>query len=298
MNETITKNKAWALGALAMWSVASMADTTAATGTPAAAVAQPATSVTAAVPAATGSTFYGLADVRPTVSVVGAANAMMENWLEAGVQINPNVRLTYVAIFDNSLNSGAVKNDFKFYNGILRLKVKNVLESDDKSTSLNLQARLFTPTDSAERDKGFITGTRTYATLSKKFSDSVSMTLTSAPQLNFYSKTGFGTSANKGLLEHMLLYEVTLKIYGPVSFSMPILLQSAQYQNYQAGAKRNGALVNNLWTWPELGYAINDNHTVGLSFRTDNLAAEDLSKLTIGDGIDKGVAQIFWTGTF
>ena len=176
--------------------------------------------------------------------------------------------------------------------------MKNILQSDDKTTALNFQARLYVPTDAAEREKGFITAARTYATLSKKFSDSLSMTLSEVPQVNIFTKAGLGTSANKALLENMVLYEVTVKILGPVSLYIPIALQSAQYQNYQVGAKKNGALVHSLWTWPELGYEINDNHTVGLSFRSGDLASADLSKLTIGDGLSKGAAQLFWTGTF
>jgi len=100
------------------------------------------------------------------------------------------------------------------------------------------------------------------------------------------------------LLEHMVILDASVKIIGPVSLYLPIILQTAQYQEYKAGAKRNGALVNTLWVWPELGVEVNDNHTVGLSYRSANLASENLAQLTLGSGLEKGVAQLYWTGTF
>jgi len=164
--------------------------------------------------------------------------------------------------------------------------------------ALNYQGRLFIPTDSDERDKGFLSSYRNYFTGTLKVSDALSLSASLAPQLTVYSKAGHGKSANKGLLENMVIVDATVKIIGPVSLYFPIILQTAKYQNFAAGAKRNDQLVHSLWIWPELGVDVVDNHTVGLSFRSASFGNDDLSGLALDKGINGGVAQLYYTGTF
>lgn len=251
-------------------------------------------SVTATAPTASAGKFYGMLDVRPSLSATGN-NSWMENAVEAGYSFNSNVRLSYLAAFDNNLaDSSRPGFGVKMWNGFARMRVKNILVSDDKSLSFNYQGRLYTPNDPDEQAKGHITSLRTYLTVKKVFSPTLTMSLSEVPILHAYSKDAQNNSANKSLYENMMILDATIQIAGPVSLYFPIVYNLANYRNVP-GAKRSGAQTSLIYIYPELDIALNSVHTVGISYYSANLVKDDLSALTLGDGLRGGVAQLFWT---
>ena len=251
-------------------------------------------SVTATAPAASQGKFYGMLDVRPSLSTTGN-NSFVENAVEAGYSFNSNVRLSYLAAFDNNIaDSSRPGFVVKMWNGFARMRVRNILVSDDKSLSLNYQGRIYTPNDPNEQAKGHITTLRNYLTVKKTFSPSFSMSLSEVPILHAYSKDAQNNSANKSLFENMMILDATITIAGPVSFYLPVVFNVANFRNVP-GAKKSGTQSSLLFIYPELGVAINDKHTVGLSYYSSNLVKADLSAFSLGDGLKDGVVQLFWT---
>lgn len=257
----------------------------------------PATSVTATAPTPAASNVFGMLDMRPSLTVTGS-NAYMENALEAGYKFSPNVQLTYLAAFDTNLADSTKQGlGLKMWNGFFRMRVRNLLQSDDKSLALSYQGRLYTPTDTDEQAKGYVTSLRTYLSLTKKISNNFSLGLHEIPVLHAYSKSGFNGRANRALFENRLMLDSTIQIIGPVSLYVPIIYSLSTYQNHIAGAVNNNATTSTIFIYPELGVELSANHSVGLSYYSGNLVKGDLSATTISAGLSDGVAQLFWTAT-
>jgi hypothetical protein len=163
------------------------------------------------------------------------------------------------------------------------------LATTDFGLSFSYEPRVYFATNSAKRDKGMITVVRNYLKFKQAIAPGMSITLSEIPIVHVYDSAGTAAGANP-TLENRVYLEYDYD-FGNFSFSFPIMLNSTKYRDFQVGAVNNNQTNHLLWIWPELDYNVSKNFTVGIAFRSDNLAQPDLKALTLKSGFENGVAQ-------
>lgn len=242
----------------------------------------------AAVPTAEGK-IYGLLDLRPSVSTKSGVLGS-ENTAEVGYQFNPNARLTFTQWWNTSKN---LSEGLYTHDGFLRMRVYNIIK--EGNFALNYQGRLFLPTYAARREAGFVAGLYTGLVATYKLSPTLTLSAASAPQFNHYTRAAHNGKISTGFQNTAMLnldVQFTPKLY----LSFPLYLISSR-ANTAAGVAGSGAWSHLLVIWPEIGYSLNSNHTIGLSYYSDALMNSKLSQFTLENGLSNGVLQAFWTIT-
>ncbi|MFM8268784.1 MAG: hypothetical protein ACKN9V_01235 [Pseudomonadota bacterium] len=250
---------------------------------------------------ATGTTspskMLGGVDVRPTVSLKGTDSFRFENSVELGYQFSPVFNLIYVQnfwtnLYNSSLAGGADGLGFIAQDGYLDWTRNQIFESKDKTLSLAYEGRLMVPTLGARREAGMITALRTYFILSKKLSESVSLTFLEIPIVHAFSQASHNGKANP-IVENRVGLQVSFNLSKDLSFSFP-LLWSATKMRVASGNKSSGAIENFVWINPELSYAVDSHYSLGMGYYdSSSLMSSDLSAFQIGEGLEDGVVQVF-----
>ncbi len=244
------------------------------------------------------SNVVGTLEVRPSYeSKVG--RIFTENSAEVGYKVSPTLELTYAQNVDanlyNDKSATASMLSPTMQDGFLRFRVNKIATTTHGDRAFSYQGRIYAPTVAADRDAGFITANRNYFILSQKVNDTLSLSLMEIPVLYVFNSAGTVTdgvpSANP-VFENRVYLIADINITKSLSLSVPLMLNSTRFADFDAAAELNGTWGHILWTYPELIYAVSPNLNVGLAFYSKALATPDLSSFTIGAGLEKGVTQL------
>jgi len=256
-----------------------------------------------AVPSASDSKILGTVEVRPSWNLRPNADDAFstENMVELGYQFNKNFSLSYRQEINTNLFNpavgpsegglGAYAND-----GILRAKIDNIYVNEAAGLSFSYEPRVYLPTNREKRDSGMVTTVRNYLKLKKSLSDTVFLSLNEIPIVHAYDRA-VGVKGANPTLENRVYLILDWNITDKLAFSFPLMLNSVKYRDagpVTAGSPviaKSNEVQHTLWIYPELTYAVTPNVSLGVAYYSDNLARTDLSALTIGDGLEKGVPQ-------
>ena len=139
---------------------------------------------------------------------------------------------------------------------------------------------------------------RSYFNFSKDvIPETLTVTFSEIPSLWVFDRAGKDGAANPTLENRVyLIADITLA--KGLSLSLPLFFVQTKFSEFEVGATNNAAWVFNLSTWPELTYSVSDSLSVGLAYYSSNLVKSDLSELTLGEGLEKGVVQTVFTTRF
>lgn len=264
---------------------------------------------TAAVPA-TGSTTAEVVapsdqkiiagiDVRPSFDPAPGV-FRTENALELGYQFAPARSLSYVQFVTTNIHTPGEELGLNpsIDQGYLRGVVGKILTDESNGLSFGYSNRLYVPTASFDRDAGVISSFRNYFNLTKKFNDTVSVTLSEIPifKLNARGGTGFGeTGRANPVFENRVYLTTDIQITDKLSFSMPVMFHQTRFADYRIDAKNNASWKFFVWTYPEITYALTSGTSVGLAYYSANLIQADLSGLDMEKGLTNGTVQLAFT---
>ena len=248
----------------------------------------------------------GRIDLRP--SYVGQSatgwDYHTENMAELGYQFDLNTVLSYRQEFNTNIyNPTSEANggiDPTAQGGFFRGQLKNVWVSEDKDWDLSLEARTYLPTNAGKRDAGMITAIRNYGILAYKASDTVDVSLFEIPIIHMYDRAGFGEKANPSF-ENRVYLDVFANLSEDITLEFPLMLYSTRTRSFSLAdgtqAKNGNQWDHNLSIYPELLYKIDPTYTVGVSYSSGYLMEPDLSKFSIGSGLEKGTYQLVFIAT-
>jgi hypothetical protein len=254
------------------------------------ATAPAATTTTAAVQAPTEAKVTGILETRPTATFVGTDGYTTENTIGLGYQFNPNFELGAVQYFDTNLSNGRGRTgnqDVFVQDGFLRAKFNNLYKTE--SFSFSYEPRAYLPTKRSAREAGMITTVRNYLKFAYKASDSVTLTAMELPIFHFYDNAGTAGSANPGF-ENRVYLIADFNLGGGFAFSLPVYFHQLKFRTL-TGAANSGKWDFFVYTWPELTYAVTDNVTLGVAYRSENLMTSDMSSFTFDSGFNTGAVQ-------
>lgn len=266
--------------------------------TPVAAATAPApaaTTLTApvAAPASAGS-LIGILDLRPSVQAADGG-LYSENTLEVGYKFDKTVAVSFAQFFNTNLldkSPGTTGINLTLPGAFIRTRLSKLYTNGD--FNFGMQNRIYLPYTQAERNNGKVASIRQYLTFSQKLSNVFTVTAMEIPILHVYTRAGTGSAAMP-IFENRVYLITDINITDKLSLSLPVMFHVTKYRNFVAGAKNNSATTYFMWINPELGYAINDNLSVGVGYYSDNLVKSDLSGMDVSAGLKAGIAQAFVT---
>jgi hypothetical protein len=252
---------------------------------------------TVAVPSQ--SKVLGMIDLRPSYRQAGSF--YMENAFELGYQFTPDVTASFLLAQNNNLletKPGAGGFSPTIERSFARVRVNNIWQNKEQGLSLSYEQRLYVPVAAYDQEAGMIALSRNYFKLKKKFSDSFSLSFYEILVPSFYQRAGFVGATGPAAVaafENRVYVMPAITFSSKLSLVFPIMFHQTRYRDFQAGARNNDSWRFFLWINPELTYAVNDNFSVGLGYYSDNLIKNDLSAITIGDGLKNGITQLAFT---
>lgn len=243
--------------------------------------------VTASAPSESG--VMGFIDLRPSYSSqIGEFHS--ENTLELGYKFSNTWNLVYDQEFQTNLYNPADEGGLNLtaQDGYARLRGADLLKSADETLTLSYELRAFAPTKSSRRDAGMVTAIRNYAKLAKKLSDRVTMTLMEVPIAHIYTRASYNGKPNPSF-ENRIYLITDVDLTDKLSLSFPI------QWNAQKLRSAEGNWDNFIGIYPEVGYTLTENYSVGAAYYNDtSLMSSDLATFQIGDGLKNGVVQLFF----
>ncbi|MBI1860764.1 MAG: hypothetical protein HYR96_07600 [Deltaproteobacteria bacterium] len=252
----------------------------------------------ASLPTSSSSQWTGALEIRP--SFLANSNQIYgQNYAELGVTLNAATYLGYQQMFMNNFqNSNPQFEDgpqLALSDGFFRLQLRNLWRRG--GSSLSFEPRVYLPTDENLRFQGMISRLRLNTTFEQRFSRWFSLFVIEAPIIHFYDRAGAndpGTGAPSANpeYENRVILNSQFTFSKSWSLSIPFILQSVRYSNYQIGATNNDTWSNTVLAWPELTYSVNRNLQLGLAYQTGNLISSDMSQFTIDKGFAAGSAEL------
>ncbi len=146
-----------------------------------------------------------------------------------------------------------------------------------------------------------ITVFRPYFTIAREFNPFFEGSFAYAPSFFIFKKSGYtsaGGSAANPWFEHLLILNAGIKPVKSLSIGIPAVLQMTKYRNFADGATMNDRWSYNLWTWPEIDWDINAQHTVGVAYQSDNFLKANGTGTRGKTAYTLGVAQVLWNYKF
>jgi hypothetical protein len=254
---------------------------------------------TVQAPASSGQ-LMGMVEIRPSYTRE-TDEFHTENLLELGYRFSPNFRIRFQEQINTNISDPTTPNEGlhpELMQGFLGATFGNIWANN--GWSLSYEPRFYIP----ETDRDFASkryGTlRNYVMLSKQVTDFYTLTLMEIPILHFHGARGF--VSNSGAPVANQYYENRFYImndftFGKFTFEFPILFVSQSKLDF-GGVE--GDWAHNLWFWPTVSYAIDNNMSVGVALYTESIVAPDLSGFTVTDkgaGLSNSVAQLLFRAT-
>ena len=240
--------------------------------------------------------WWGDVELRPSWATKGGVWDT-ENTVELGYKPKADRLLAYTQYFATALynpKAPASSPTLLGQDGFFRYKMANLWVSDDKTWSFAWEPRIYLPTDPSLRADGLITYTRQYLSFSKKLRENVTLTLMQVTFLYGYATAGSSVSGLANPIaetREYILLDASL-FSGFVNVSMNILINHQLTRDYAISAMNNNRFVHKLWTWPEIDFNVAPHTVLGISYYSDNFVTDNFSKLTLADGLEKGVVQL------
>jgi len=240
-------------------------------------------------------------ELRPSwTSRIGEVHS--EDYAQLGYQFSKTFQLFYRQEFTTNLfNPGASASGLGLYayDGTLRARV-NDFYKPSASSSVSYEGRVWMPTYSVRRDAGMIVALRNAARIKQSLTSTVSVSLEEIAVGHVFSRSGNvgknGPEANPWY-ENRVYLTFEVKPTQSLKFSLPFILTSIKYRDFQAGAKNNDSWGHKVWLYPELTYAIDKHVSVGLAYYSDNLVLANFGGTTINAGLEKGITQVILNAT-
>jgi hypothetical protein len=233
------------------------------------------------------------------------------NYGELGVRFNPNLYLGYQQNFVTELSQDPndPKQAFRLDNGFLRAKIDNVwVEPESKSLSLSFEPRLYLPTPPSKADAGMVMTILPYLKLTQKISDDCSFTMKEGPSLPLYTRDGTYTPATRDKPESSSVnanfenffwlqfdYAPAKK---PISLSVPLLLISTHYRDFDPSADNNASWSYFLELYPELTFTLDRHLYLGVAYETGNLINLQNVEEDSGPVVGSGTFHVFLRTSF
>jgi len=235
-------------------------------------------------------------ELRPSwTSRIGEVHT--EDYVQFGYQFNPNFQVFYRQEFTTNLfnpGSSAQGMGVYAYDGSLRTKVANLV-TFNRDLALHYEARLWLPTFSVRRNAGMIVGLRQALRLKQELGPYMAVSLEEIAVPHIWSRPGndipSAPEANPAY-ENRVYLTFDWKPTSKVKFSVPFILTSIRYRDYQPKARNNDSWGHKVWLYPELTYAVNPNITVGLAYYSDNLVLSNFGGTQVATGLEKGISQL------
>ncbi len=241
----------------------------------------------AVAPSAPQSKFFGVLDLRPSVSTKSGVLGS-ENTIEAGYQFDSTWRLSYAQWWNTAKN---LSDGLYTHDGFFRLRGSNLY--DNGVVTVSYQGRLFLPTFASRREAGFVTSVFNQLKMAVQLSPDLTLSFSTAPTYLHFSRTSFNGKANT-VFQNIGMANLDIKLSNRLTLSLPLYLISSRTHSV-SGLAGSGEWSHLLVVWPELAYSLNANHSVGLSYYSDNLMSPTLDRFNIAQGLNNGVLQAFWT---
>ncbi len=218
----------------------------------------------------------GSIDIRPSyypdaADSNGVDGIGTQNSVELGVQLSPKVGMAYNQSFNTNVYQANGGKDVVAQDGFLRTKVANIWNSPDETWSLGFENRLYVPTKSSARENGMVTVVRNYLNLTKKFSETLSVTASLVPIVHLYNRAGNGAgvdAAANPAFENRIYLIPTITLAPRLTLSLPIFFHQSLSRVYLGKSK----WTFDLWTWPELMYGLTENQSIGVAYVSDPLS--------------------------
>ena len=237
------------------------------------------------------STITGAIDVRPSWGI-GSSDPRLENEAALKYAFSPKVSLGYVQEFWTTGPSSNGPGSFNMLpkDGYVRTDVTPFAEW-----------RVYLPTDELERSRGFLSSLRNYLKLHLPLSPRLQLTIMEVPIVYAYQGRGQtidGVSMANRLFENRVYLTPSVSAFeNRLTVSLPIIFQAERYQEFQASAQFDNRWRYLLWIYPEMIFAIDPTTALGLAYYSENLIADDLSKLSVSEGLRSGIFQLVFQKT-
>jgi hypothetical protein len=238
-------------------------------------------SSTATVSAPAPSKFWGNMELRPSYNLL-PDNFDTQNTTEFGYKPTQDTLVAYTQYWNTNLSVpgnkglGLIAKD-----GFFRYKIKNVLQSDDKTVSFSVEPRLYLNTDPDLRARGLNYYSRLYLTVSKKLSDTVTLSFIDIPFYYSYNTDGYvsssGPHANPEWENREYIVLDWSLFNGFVDLSLPILINHQHTRKFSLGGTNNNRWVHTVWTWPEIDFNVAPHTVLGAAWCSDNFIKDDFS---------------------
>lgn len=245
---------------------------------------------------------YGSVDIRPSLEMSALADDgfRTRNSVGLGYQFSKNISLDYTQKFDTNLANGAPNGglDLQGYDGNFRGRFKKVWQSPSQAWNLELQQRIYLPTDPDKAADGLLFDWRSYAVIHRVVGSSLDLSGSVVPIVYFNSSglSANGLEANKNF-ELRLIAEAKWSITDKLQLNVPLTLKNRHHVGVTPTVKYNDTWSYKLELYPELSYALSNNLQVGLAFETASLIRSDFSDTSITDAFEGGTAQILFRAT-
>ena len=257
------------------------------------------TSATAVPATPSGAKIVAGIDVRPswdpTLNVFRTEDAV-----EMGYQFKAGRSITYIQTATTNIHTPneALGANPLLDVGYLRTGLSNLLSDSSTGLSFGYQNRIYIPTAGYMRDAGQISMVRNYFNMSKRFNNSVVVTLTEMPVFHFNSRAGTaltGAGTANSSFQNRIYLTTDIQITDNLSVSFPVMFHQTKYANFQADAMRNNSWDYLVWTYPEITYSLGGGTSVGFAYYSANLVKPDLSDLDLEAGLSNGTFQVACT---
>ncbi len=237
----------------------------------------------------------------------------LQNAIELTHSFNENRKLSYVQFFRNDLYDAREKKnafnepDFRWQDSYFSMKWSKLWESQSKNTAFSIQNRVFLPLASrgdnfpSRINQGIITLVRNYFSIKHKVFSFMEADFAYIPSFFISRKDGYTTRSKKianPVFEHYFSQTTDLILTKTLLFSMPFYFRTTKYRNYH-----DAAPLNNSWSYtvsmePELDWSVNDIHTLGLVFSSDNIVNQNGTNNTWKTAFTQGQFQLLWNIKF
>ncbi len=243
--------------------------------------------------------FTGMIELRPSWNPAGN-DFHTENTLDLGYNFSPNFSMDYNQYINTNLskaNTAGIGVDPQ--DGFLRARFKNVWQNVKKDLTIEIEERLYMPTQASKRDVGMIVALRNYMTVIKQFTPKFSLIVQEIPIIYGFDRSGTTkveppakvgdpakvTHTPNAAFENRLYLIASYDITPTVNFSFPLMLWATAQRRFGPTAVSPSA---SRWAymamiWPELNVAVGPQTFVGVSYYSGNFL--DGFKKGLSDGV-------------
>lgn len=219
-----------------------------------------------------------------TATQYAPVNGDLDAWNLArlGYQFTENFNLSYNQILLNDYKTQ--KNEgfnFRLDDAYLRLKWNEAFKIKAPDLKVGLEQRYYIPTSSSSSQKTMVTGLRNRLLTTVKVTNAFSLGLEESPIVFWYRDAASASGPNELLRNYVVVTPTLTGMKGKLNFYFPIYYQTSLYRKSFGGINNRGADKHQVFLWPEITYALNDNLELGVAAVTGNLISDDFARIEL-----------------